>query len=275
MTKFINILKSKLTIGNVLSIIASFLFAILIKQLYLYFLDFSPVRGELEALDISYLGVVIFFRFIFSMFLEYLLEDKYSIPLFEGIGNKEATTLSMVNSDNNSSSDKPVKSSSSDKPVKSSSGQSSLKDEDYNRVKQAIERRKNTDPSFRKAIEENDKFIQESSKIDEKMYNVVCDQEDKIFKLQTLKRVNDIKFIQENGDLELSVPSNMTDSEAAKLSKQVGALDRGLQNKFSEYENLSRKEAIYHDSNWVSPNKAISDNNKEMYRELFDEGNDK
>ena len=249
MTKFINILKSKLTIGNVLSIIASFLFAILIKQLYLYFLDFSPVRGELEALDISYLAVVIFFRFIFSMFLEYLLEDKYSIPLFEGIGNKEATTLSMVNSDNNSSSDKPVKSSSSDKPVKSSSGQSSLKDEDYNRVKQAIERRKNTDPSFRKAIEENDKFIQESSKIDEKMYNVVCDQEDKIFKLQTLKRVNDIKFIQENGDLELSVPSNMTDSEAAKLSKQVGALDRGLQNKFSEYENLSRKEAIYHDSN--------------------------
>ena len=240
MTKFINILKSKLTIGNVLSIIASFLFAILIKQLYLYFLDFSPVRGELEALDISYLAVVIFFRFIFSMFLEYLLEDKYSIPLFEGIGNKEATTLSMVNSDNNSSSDKPVK---------SSSGQSSLKDEDYNRVKQAIERRKNTDPSFRKAIEENDKFIQESSKIDEKMYNVVCDQEDKIFKLQTLKRVNDIKFIQENGDLELSVPSNMTDSEAAKLSKQVGALDRGLQNKFSEYENLSRKEAIYHDSN--------------------------
>ena len=169
MTKFINILKSKLTIGNVLSIIASFLFAILIKQLYLYFLDFSPVRGELEALDISYLAVVIFFRFIFSMFLEYLLEDKYSIPLFEGIGNKEATTLSMVNSDNNSSSDKPVK---------SSSGQSSLKDEDYNRVKQAIERRKNTDPSFRKAIEENDKFIQESSKIDEKMYNVVCDQED-------------------------------------------------------------------------------------------------
>ena len=67
----------------------------------------------------------------------------------------------------------------------------------------------------------------------------------------------------------------MTDSEAAKLSKQVAAIDRGLQNKFSEYENLSRKEARLHDSTWVSPYIPIWENNKNMYKELFDENNDK
>jgi hypothetical protein len=37
----------------------------------------------------------------------------------------------------------------------------------------------------------------------------------------------------------------MSNDVAEKLSREVGALDRALQNKFSEYENLSRKDINY------------------------------
>ena len=40
----------------------------------------------------------------------------------------------------------------------------------------------------------------------------------------------------------------MTDIDAQKLSKEIGALDRSIQNKFSEYRNLSSKDARLYES---------------------------
>ena len=100
------------------------------------------------------------------------------------------------------------------------------------------------------------------------MWDVLDEQINKILKLDSIKSQKDVKFYQENGSLELSVPEKMSDTEANKLSKEVGALDRSLQNKFSEYNNLSRKDVRLYDSMWSSTYKEIWDNNQVMYKVL-------
>lgn len=223
MTKFLNILKTKLTLGSVLTIIASFIFAFLVRHLYLYLFNFLPIRGELELLDISFFGIVVLFKFIFSALLEYLMNDKFSIPLYEvigkGVGQKSPTTLSMVNGDNEASSSK-----------QSSSSKGKVPDVSKGYTK------------------ENDKFLDEKYEVGEKMCNVLNEQTNKILRLHSIRIFKDVKFYEENGGLELSVPLSMTDSEAEKLSKEVGAIDRGLQNKFSEFKNLSRKDTELYES---------------------------
>lgn len=92
------------------------------------------------------------------------------------------------------------------------------------------------------------KFIDEQFRVGDKMWDVLDEQINKILKLDSIKSQKDVKFYQENGSLELSVPAKMSDTEANKLSKEVGALDRSLQNKFSEYNNLSRKDVRLYDS---------------------------
>lgn len=262
MYKFLNILNRKLTIGNLFTIIASFLFAITLRHLYIYFLEILPVKGGLEVSDISFLGLIIFFRFIFSVFLEYLLDDKFSIPLFGDIEYNSATPLSMVNSNATSSSSSNATPSSVN-----------LTEEDRNRVKELIKRKEENDPAFRQNLEENRKFIEQQDKDLGKMFAVLEEQTDKLLKLSNLKTKHDIKLYQENEGLDLSVPKNMTDIEAQKLSKQVGALDRSLQNKFAEYRNLSNKDVRLYDSVWTSVTKGIWENNQKLYRELF-EGNE-
>lgn len=225
MIKFFNILNRKFTIGNLLTIIASFIFAIILRQSYLHYLDFLPIRGELEALDISYFGIVVLFRFIFSAFLEYLLNDKFSIPLFEGIGGKvgqtdrEIITLGMVNSDNE----------------KSSTPEDFYKNKDYI-TKRTLERAKNP------------KFHDEMYEAGDKMENVLKEQSDKILKLHSIGKQKNVEFYEENGALGITVPQAMTDSEGQKLSKEIGAIDRSLQNKFSEYKNLSTKDVRLYES---------------------------
>lgn len=92
------------------------------------------------------------------------------------------------------------------------------------------------------------KFIDEQFRVGDKMWDVLDEQSNKILKLGSIKSQKDVKFYQEDGSLELSVPEKMSDTEANKLSKEVGALDRSLQNKFSEYNNLSRKDVRLYDS---------------------------
>lgn len=263
MSKFFNILNRKLTIGNLFTIIASFLFAIILRHLYIYYLEILPVKGALEVSDISFLGLIIFFRFIFSVFLEYLLDDKFSIPLFGDRKFNSATPSSMVNSN--------ATSSSSSNPNPSSVN---LTEEDRNRVREGIKRKEKNDPAFKQSLEETRKFSEQRGKDWDKMDAVLEEQTAKLLKLSNLKSKHDIKFYQENEGLELSVPNNMTDVEAKKLSEQVGALDRSLQNKFAEYRNLSNKDVRLYDSVWTSANKGIWENNQMLFRELFEDNED-
>lgn len=66
----------------------------------------------------------------------------------------------------------------------------------------------------------------------------------------------------------------MSNDVAEKLSKEVGSLDRALQNKFSEYDNLSRKDIRLYNSNGTTIYSSILSNNKLMYKELFESENE-
>ena len=67
----------------------------------------------------------------------------------------------------------------------------------------------------------------------------------------------------------------MSNEVAEKLSREVGALDRSLQNKFSEYENLSRKDIRLYDCQGTTLNEGVFSNNKQMYHDLFQSENEK
>ncbi len=75
--------------------------------------------------------------------------------------------------------------------------------------------------------------------------------------------------------MQLDITGDMTDLEAGRLSKQVAALDRALQNKLVEYNNLSRKDVTLYDSFSTCAFKSVGDLNKEKYNDLFDKTNEK
>lgn len=91
--------KQKLTFANLLSIILSFIFAILLKQLYIHYLNVVPVIGELQTIDISYLSLIIFFKSISNILIEFLLSDKqvdYAV-VCNGIYKSEAANILLDN----------------------------------------------------------------------------------------------------------------------------------------------------------------------------------
>ncbi|KAF2206110.1 hypothetical protein CERZMDRAFT_16469, partial [Cercospora zeae-maydis SCOH1-5] len=62
-------------------------------------------------------------------------------------------------------------------------------------------------------------------------------------KLTEIKKKYDVKFFSKDGNLEISVPSSMSDEQAKKISDQVGVIDRIIQTKFSEYKHLKKVDA--------------------------------
>ena len=54
MTKYINPLYRRLTLSNLLTAIATFIFSIALRQLFSYEFDILPIKGELQAVDISF-----------------------------------------------------------------------------------------------------------------------------------------------------------------------------------------------------------------------------
>jgi hypothetical protein len=176
----------------------------------------------------------------------------------------------MENTANTSSSDKgSSKDSDGGSPSKDYS-KKSLTEEQYSKVKQMINNKAERDPKFKEALEEINRFNKEMFAHSERMEEVLDEQTSKILKLNSIASRHDVKFIQENGGLELSVPSKMSNEIAEKLSREVGALDTSLQNKFSEYDNLSRKDIRLYDSLGTKIYGGVYSNNKLMYKELFE-----
>ena len=265
-SKLINLLYNRLTYGNLLTAIVTFIFAIALRQLFLFVFDILPIKGELQTTDISYFAILILFRFICNSFIELLLNDKFETSLIKDLGYKQSTALNMENSANTNSSGK----SSSKGSVGGTSSKEGLTEEQYAKVKKMINNKAERDPGFKQKLEESNKFIEEMGAHSDKMNTVLDEQTDKILKLHSIASRYDVKFIQENGGLELSVPSSMSESVAGKLSKEVGSLDRALQNKFSEYDNLSRKDIRLYNSSGTTIHSGILSNNKVMYKELFE-----
>lgn len=157
--------------------------------------------------------------------------------------------------------------------VGGTSSKGALTEEQYAKVKKMINNKADRDPGFKQKLEETHKFIEEMSAHSDKMNTVLDEQTSKILKLHSIASRYDVKFIQENGGLELSVPSSMSNDVAEKLSKEVGSLDRALQNKFSEYDNLSRKDIRLYNSSGTTTYSGVLSNNKVMYKELFESEN--
>ena len=254
------IIKNKFTIGTMGSILSSVIFAIIVRHMYVYYLDFWPVRGELEWLDLTYFATVLLFRIIFSSLLEALLGDKYHVYLCEYFsqreGEKQLTSLSMDNtkpSSNSSESSKAQDSESYPKPEDN---------EDYRKLSDAT----------KKQLRESSPVEgwNEACEIGDKMWDVLMEQEKIIDKLRKIKRTNDLEYYSEKGGLEISAPSNITDAELNSLSKKVGALDRGLLNKFAEYRNLSNKDMKNDMVNFTDVYKETEGINKKQYDELFE-----
>lgn len=270
MTRLMKLLYNKLTYGNFLTAIATFIFAIILRQLFLFVFDILPIKGELQTVDISYLAIITLFRLICNAFIEWLLNDKFETYLIKEWGYKQSTALNMENTNNTNSSGK----GSSKGSVGGTSSKEALTEEQYAKVKQMINNKADRDPGFKQKLEENNKFLEEMSAHSDKMNAVLNEQTSKILKLHSIASRNDVQFIQENGGLELSVPSSMSNDVAEKLSKEVGSLDRALQNKFSEYDNLSRKDIRLYNSNGTTIYSSILSNNKLMYKELFESENE-
>ena len=171
-------------------------------------------------------------------------------------------------SNSNLSGEGSSKDSEGVSPPKASSKEP-LTDEQRSKVREMINNKAEQDPRFKQELEESRKFIDEMFTHSEKMEAVLAEQTSKILKLYSIASNKDVKFIQENGGLELSIPSTMSNEVAEKLSREVGALDRSLHNKFSEYNNLSRKDIRLYDSKGTSINEEIYSNNKQMYKDLF------
>jgi len=71
----------------------------LLKQLYIHYLNVVPVIGELQTIDISYLSLIIFFKSISNILIEFLLSDKqvdYAV-VCNGIYKSEAANILLDN----------------------------------------------------------------------------------------------------------------------------------------------------------------------------------
>lgn len=61
-------------------------------------------------------------------------------------------------------------------------------------------------------------------------------------KLRKIITEKDIKIILDDDNLDIEVPASMPDQEASKISKQVLIIDRILNDKIKEYDELAKQD---------------------------------
>jgi cytochrome c oxidase subunit 1 len=197
---------------------------------------------------------------IFANVLLYLLQDLKELdysPLLSYLGFEVATLVSS------STTAKPdITALKMDSAGSSNSAETSSKDRDPKHPE--------IDPKLQQRLD----HMQAQFDTGTKMWNVLDELTEKLGKLMSIKRVNRVQFFQENGGLQLGVPGNMTDTEVNKLAKQVGALDRAILNKFSEYNNLSHRDVRLYESKSTDLFKGRADLRRKEYKELFDKANE-
>lgn len=192
MTKCLNLLYHRLTLGNLLTAIATFIFAIALRQLFLYVFDILPIKGEIQTIDITYLGIIIIFKLICNAFIEFILNDNFETSLIKELGYKQATALNMENTANTSSSGEGSYKGSKG----GNSSKAPLTEEQYAKVRQMIDNKAERDPKFKQELDKSHKFIEEMFTHSEKMEAVLEEQINKILKLRSIASRHDVKFIQ-------------------------------------------------------------------------------
>lgn len=249
MKKFIYILKKKITVRSVLSILISISASIVLKLIFEYHFYVIPVKGGLNIIDITFVSIIIFIRFLFDALLElyFPLEDKITLGTVSHntphIREKFVNFSSNSNNESSSSSNNPSSSNpnnqSSSNPNNESVSDSTIGDERRKLAKQMME----------------NSNIQRST----------------IFRMWELKTANDLKyFLDKEGNLSLEAPSNTSDEQLERFSKEVAIMDRIINTKFSEYKSLSEKDALNHRGFLSNLLKSGYNYNKNKYNNLFE-----
>lgn len=96
---FFYFVRTKLTRGKILSLVASLLFALFIRCAFKHFYGVSLLLEEGITLNATYLAIIFLFRFFFTTYLEFKLGDSFHESLFV---NKSQMELFMDNTSNNS-----------------------------------------------------------------------------------------------------------------------------------------------------------------------------
>lgn len=233
MKTLITIFKNKLTLGFVLGLAASFLYAFLLKLSLEHFFDIYPTKGGLNIWDIGYFFSIAFWRILIDSYLQLALSDNYKMSIASAIKHPDYLTLFTNRSDQSSS---------------------------------------NENTSFAKGKESDISELNQSFILQDEMMSNLKTQNQMIQKLLDLKRLNDLKYYEVNGALELDGPSNLSDSQLIRLSREVGTIDRIINTKVSEYSILEKK--LEGDLNSSSKLKeSISDYKKthgQRYKSLFE-----
>lgn len=202
MKHFLTILNNKLTLGLLLGIISSFLYAIILKFSLEHLLDIFPTKGGLDIKDISYFFSAAFWRFFFDIFLQWKLGEYYHITLCSLEKKSDPSTL-FTNTSNSSHSNENLSSNKS------------------------------------KDIEKSD--FDAAYKWQEQMMANLKYQNSMMQKLLDLKRLHDLKYFEVNGALQLDAPASISDSQLIKLSNEIGIIDRIINTKAAEYSALEER----------------------------------
>lgn len=220
MKKFFNIINRKITRGSFFTILASFIFSIAMRYTYLFLFDYFPIKGELEALDISYFFIIASFKFIFSACLEYWLKDQFTIPLFEPIGKevlRKHITLSMVNNGSPGST--------TDKSFADSSKSKSNTD-NYEGIKKSV-----TSESL--------------DNMTNNFHSTLKDMLQSAIELDTIKRSSNVSYsVDKNGTLSMDVPKSLSERDERIIADKVSDLDAkyiASSDRFSKLLELDQK----------------------------------
>lgn len=244
MKNFIYFIKRKITLGTILNGFASLVFALLLRYVLQDIYNiYILTEGDIWFKEL-YLTALVLFRIIFNVLLEFFIGDKLYIPILHG---KDILSLSMDQSGAQGSGTHGSNPSSSGVNPSNGKNPGNITKEVFDNIKGDL-----------------DKNIQHNVNTQWKMVD----------KLIEIKKKYDVKFFSKDGNLEISVPSSMSDVEAKKISDQVGVIDRILQTKFSEYKHLKKVDADFNGKKLDIGTDIMSKASKEFYKLIFDDEND-
>lgn len=241
MKKFINFIFKRFTIGAVINITGWVIFAFILRHFYTHIIDIY--YGELDnmGLDVFFLLFFYSIRFVFKLFLEFILGDYFHLSMYD---LKSGVGLFMDDTGSKGIGESSNKSTQSDNDSSSKLVPKEMSKEDFEELMR---------------------------KLDKDMFDTCTTQNEMIDKLRQVKGEKNINLFSDKGNLEISVPNTMSEEESQRVSKQVGIIDRIINTKFSEYKSLRKQDIDLNNGKfsktWDSYNKA----NKIFYENTFDE----
>nr|YP_009681539.1 hypothetical protein [Pseudocercospora fijiensis]QDO71960.1 hypothetical protein [Pseudocercospora fijiensis] len=211
MINFFKFVFKRITIGSLLGIIIWVLLALIISFFKDYIHQLYPVLNQNFNFQVIVLSILGSLRFLLKLFLEFILGDFYLLPIRD---YKPDFTLFMQDSEIKQKGTIGDSSNGSRRGSLSKSLDSISKDDLSKMIK----------------------------KLDDDLWSNCRTQIDMHRRLMRIINQKNIKIFLENDSLNIEVPSSMSDEEASKISKEVLTIDRILNEKISEYDQLAKKD---------------------------------